>query len=113
MSLVQVKNRLGVTDKLQDRVISDLVQKSEEQLLLYINCGTTTYDEVPDSLEWLVTEMTVESYNRIGDEGVKSINSDGFSVTYDDDIFKRYTTLLTPFRNATGRNPDTSGFYFV
>lgn len=42
--------------------------------------------EVPKKLEFIVIELSVARFNRIGSEGLKSESVDGAVQTYEDDI---------------------------
>lgn len=42
--------------------------------------------EIPKKLEFIVVELSVARFNRIGSEGLKSESVDGAVQTYEDDI---------------------------
>ncbi len=41
------------------------------------------FEEVPSELEWIVDELTITRYNRLGSEGINSESVEGHSVTFD------------------------------
>ena len=86
MLLNRIKTLLGVTDN--DDVISVIIDLTKDKILNYIN-----ETELPNELEFILIELAVERYNRIGSEGIASESVDGKSVSYDDD-FEAYKPHL-------------------
>ena len=50
--------------------------------------------EVPTELNWVVVEIAIARYNRIGSEGIKSESSDGISNSYETDLLSPFKGLL-------------------
>ena len=79
MLLNRVKTLLGITDN--DELIYEIVEITKEKILNYIN-----EKELPKELEFILIELAVERYNRIGSEGIASESVDGKSVSYEDNF---------------------------
>ena len=47
-------------------------------------------EEVPEDLQYIVTEVSVIRYNRIGSEGVSHHTVEGEAMTWDKDDFEPY-----------------------
>lgn len=85
--------------------------QTEQRLLNRLNRSLTNVTEIPLSLEYIVDEVTIVRFNRIGDEGMKISSVEGKSTTYDvSDLsfFEReiqsYIDLETPvFPSNAGR----------
>ena len=60
-----------------------IIENAEKQVLSYLPSGT---ESVPTVLEYIVCEMAVARFNRIGNEGMSSYSQEGESITYGDDI---------------------------
>ena len=108
MSRRTIKARLGIADALQDEIIKTLESRSESMLLSFLNGASSHFEEVPESLEWLIDDITIKAYNKMGDEGSKSVSSDGFSVNYDDNVFSEYSDILKPYREQSGASSNVA-----
>ena len=73
--LTRLKLILGVED--QDKLLKEIINMTTERLLLY-----TKLEYLPDDLEWLLIELSVQRFNRIGSEGFQSESVDGNNTNY-------------------------------
>ena len=53
--------------------------------------------EIPEELEYIVTEVTIKRFNRIGSEGATSHNVEGESLSFDADDFADYADEIGKF----------------
>ena len=86
MLLNRIKTLLGIPDN--DELIYEITELTKSKILNYINEA-----ELPLELEFVLVELTIQRYNRIGSEGIASESVDGKSVSYDDD-FEAYKSHL-------------------
>ena len=86
MLLNRIKTLLGITDN--DELIYEIIELTKSKILNYIN-----KEELPIELEFILVELSIQRYNRIGSEGISSESVDGKSVSYDDD-FEAYKPHL-------------------
>ena len=100
--LNRVKTLLGVTDN--DELIYEIVEITKSKILNYIN-----QEELPQELEFILVEMAVSRFNKIGSEGFSSESTDGKSISYEDD-FGTYKQYLDDYLFKTGQN---KGFKFL
>ena len=63
--LNRIKTLLGITDN--DELIYEIVEITKSKILNYIN-----QEELPQELEFILVEMAVSRFNRIGSEGFAS-----------------------------------------
>ena len=85
MLLNRIKTLLNVEGN--EELILEIVNITEAKILNYINAT-----EMPLELEFVLIELAIQRFNRIGSEGISSENVDGKSVSYDDDFigYKHY-----------------------
>lgn len=91
--LENVKELLGNPKNIDDKlnVIIELTQKRLGNLL--------SVKEVPEELEYIVIEVSVIRFNRIGSEGVSSHSVEGESVSFNDDDFDSYDKDIRSWLN--------------
>lgn len=82
---MEVKNRiklmLGITD--DDELLNEIIALTESKILFEIKEAS-----IPKELDFVLIELCVTRYNRIGSEGLKSESVDGRVQSYEDDIAK-------------------------
>lgn len=101
-TLSKVKLLLGIKDELQDELLTLLVSDSQERLVSYINQDSDSDIKFPTGIDWVLREITVRRYNRIGDEGKTSSNESDVSVSWRDDDIADYATYLNKYRKKRG-----------
>ena len=79
MLLNRIKTLLNIEGN--EELITEIVNITESKILNYINAS-----EMPKELEFVLIELSVQRFNRIGSEGIASESIDGKSVSYDDDF---------------------------
>ncbi|MGK9183793.1 phage head-tail connector protein [Priestia filamentosa] len=84
-----VKVYLGIEDKLQDALLSTIIQDQSVRVQQYIG-----EDNVPSELSWIVKELSVIRFNRIGSEGTSSDSEEGRSASYIEDPFQSFIPHL-------------------
>ncbi|MGF2617736.1 phage head-tail connector protein [Rossellomorea vietnamensis] len=91
-----VKVIVGVEDSLQDAQIDRLIANAEARLKVWLkqHAGLTA---IPEELIFIVEELTVSRYNRIGSEGMKSESVEGRSISFTDDDFMPYMSILETY----------------
>lgn len=88
----QVKALLGITDNLQDDLLSVIHKLTKSHFLVY-----TGDETVPPKLEFIIVEVMVSRYNRVGSEGMKSQKMEGFTMEFDLSDFERYKGVLSRY----------------
>ena len=85
-ALTTLKTLLGIPDDSRDVMLTTIVSAVQARLLLLLGGAS----EVPESLAYIVPEVAVIRYNRIGSEGMSSHSVEGETVTYADNDFAGY-----------------------
>ena len=109
MLLNRMKVLLGITDtKLvpdnTDELLMEILDITKSKILNYIN-----ESELPLELEFVLIELAIQRYNRIGSEGVASESVDGRTTSYEDD-FENYKQYLDDYMS---KNNTSKGFRLI
>ena len=96
MLVYRIKTLLQIQDN--NELIYEIVEITKEKILNYIN-----EKELPSELEFILIELAVERYNRIGSEGIASESVDGKNVSYEDN-FGNYKTYLDDYIFKNNKN---------
>ncbi|TYC49612.1 phage head-tail connector protein [Weissella muntiaci] len=100
--LAKVKLLLGIGDTLQDKLLNFLIDDSKERLVSYINQDGAYNISFPNDLGWILRELTVRRFNRIGDEGKQSSSESDVSITWREDDIADYALYLDKYRQKNG-----------
>lgn len=88
-----VKALLGIED--EDSKLKVIITLTENRLKTLI--GQT---EVPSELEYIVTEVSIARFNRIGSEGLSGHTVEGEALTFKDNDFDQYADDIQTWRDA-------------
>ena len=92
-ALTTLKTLLGIPDDSRDALLTTIVSAVQARLLLLLGGA----NEVPESLAYIVPEVAVIRYNRIGSEGMSSHSVEGESIAYADNDFAGYLGEIEAF----------------
>lgn len=84
--LSQLKTLLGVEGTELDDRLNLILTNTGERLKILLG-GVS---EIPEGLRYIVTEVAVVRFNRIGSEGMSSHSVEGESISFSDDDFAGY-----------------------
>lgn len=99
MSLQTVETLLGLEE---DERVTTLYAMYEAQLLARLERLKPSNEEpkkVPDELEYIVAELTIARFNRIGSEGMVKESMDGHSAEYQDKSLDDYDAAINAYIN--------------
>ena len=82
------------TEAMSDKI--ETIMELTEQRLGFL-LGQTV---IPEELSYIVVEVTIARFNRIGSEGVASHTVQGESLSWTDDDFKPYMDDIQEWLNA-------------
>lgn len=77
-----VKVLLGIEDALQDEVLDILISNVEKHLLLKLKRINKDVTDIPTDLYFVVEEIAIRRYNRIGSEGMKTESVEGHAISF-------------------------------
>ena len=93
------------TQAMTDR-IETIIGMTEQRLAFLLGIPV---NGIPTKLSYIVVEVTIARFNRIGSEGVSSHTVQGESLTWSDDDFKPYMDDIQEWLNAQDEVNTTRG----
>lgn len=81
----------------------EVIQRLTEQRLQSI---LGRIDNVPQELDYIVTDVVLKRFNRISNEGISSYSQEGESMTFQDSDFDEYASEIARYKS---RLNDKSG----
>ena len=90
--LNELKLLLGILDDSQDEKLKLIISTATARLRVLLG-GL----EPPDSLEYIIREVSVIRFNKIGSEGMKSQTVEGESMTFDENDFSGFMDDIQAF----------------
>lgn len=90
------------TDEIKDKVQA-VIDLTEQRLTLLLGMP------IPSDLSYIVSEVAIARYNRIGSEGVSSHNVQGEQMTFKDDDFDPYKDDIQAWLDAQDDPTITKG----
>ena len=83
--LEEIKIILGIADNALDSQLNIIITNATARMKMLLG-GI----DVPESLNYVVTEVSVKRFNRIGSEGITSHTVEGESMSFSDDDFAEF-----------------------
>lgn len=83
--LEEIKTILGIADNALDSQLNIIIANTKARMKMLLG-GI----DVPESLNYVVTEVSVKRFNRIGSEGITSHTVEGESMSFTDDDFAEF-----------------------
>lgn len=96
--LERIKVLLGIEDTLQDEVLDILISNVSNHLKAMLG------KEIPKNLNFIVEEITIRRFNRLGTEGMKTESVEGHSISFYD-----LTDEFVPYQSLIEANKDDDG----
>lgn len=89
----QTKRLIGITDELQDVMITDILNITEARLKRKLN----TTESIPSEMEYIVIEVSIKRFNRIGAEGMTKKTLEGLTQEFSEDDFKEFESDIAEY----------------
>lgn len=90
-TIESIKSLLGIDENKQ---IETIVNLTESRLRVLLGV-----DEIPSKLEYILIEVSIVRYNKIGSEGVTTHNVEGESMTFSDNDFGAFKEDIQMWRD--------------
>lgn len=102
--LDNIKIKLSITDNSEDDLLEILLNDAYNYMMIYFD------GEVPAELQFVMENVAVKRYRRLGAEGIAVEKIDVLSTTYESgDDFAEYIPIMTKYKE----NKSGLGFRFL
>lgn len=102
--LANVKIKLSIADDSEDDLLELLLNDAYNYMMIYFD------GEVPTELQFIMENVAVKKYRRLGAEGIYIEKIDVLSTTYESgDDFAEYIPIMTKYKE----NKSGLGFRFL
>ncbi|MDW3787309.1 MULTISPECIES: phage head-tail connector protein [Staphylococcus] len=108
-ALENVKESLSIQDTKQDKILNRIIERTESRLSVLLPIGVNS---VPSELNYIVEEVSIKRYNRIGAEGMTSESVDGRSNTFQANDFDEYMEDIARFYPTDSSNRKGRGVFY-
>lgn len=78
-------------------ILSELTQLTIDNLQIKLGA------EIPEELTFIVVEVTIARYNRLGSEGASTVRIDAISYSYDE-LFEPYSAIIKRYSKQSIKN---------
>ena len=85
---------LGFSDKEPNKTLDVIICLTTNRLKTLLDV-----EEVPNELEYIVTEVSIVRYNKIGSEGISSHTVEGETMAFNDNDFNGYLNDIEAWKN--------------
>lgn len=110
--LDSIKLRIGIEDTKQDDLLNDIIADVQARVLAYVNQDGFVQPELPSSLDFVIKDVTIRTYNKIGDEGKESSSEGNVSNSWETTAdLSDYSDVLDVYRKSYKRR--SAGMRFV
>lgn len=96
-----IKILIGVTDDKQNDLINELISNAQGQILAYVNQDNNEPVGMPDNVDFIIKDIVVQMYNRLGDEGKASSSEGSVSSTWSEIDLAKYASFLDKYRRQS------------
>lgn len=85
---------LGFSGEKSNKTLDVIIRLTTNRLKTLLDV-----EEVPTELEYIVTEVSIVRYNKIGSEGVTNHSVEGETMSFSDNDFKGYLDDIEVWKN--------------
>lgn len=104
-----IKRMIDLADEGQDETINDIIHLTTSRLQLLLG-GVAA---VPNELQYIVIEVSIRRFNRIGSEGLQSHTVEGETMTWPDNDFSPYMDDINKYLEDTDDPPQRGRVRFI
>ena len=107
-TLENVKLLLSINDDKQDELLGIIISNTEKRLISLL---PVDIEQVPDRLGYIIEEVAVKRFNRVGAEGMTQESVDGRSNTFQSNDFDEYMDVIDQYTPRTTGKRGAGIFY--
>ena len=98
--LEQIKTVLNLKHHEADAVLESLIETTQNRLKILLG----GIEAVPEELSYIVIEVVISRFNRIGSEGLSSHSVEGESMAWSQDDFDAYKTDISEWKKQNEKD---------
>lgn len=95
--LDEVKLLKGIPkdDTVQDDLLNLIIEDSKERILAFVNLHSGTQKtELPESVNYIIRDVSVKRYNKLNSEGATADSEEGRSFSWEPNYLSEYEEIL-------------------
>lgn len=96
--LERIKLKLSIKNNDDDALLSMLLEDASNLICLYIG-----QDVLPSKLNWIVEEIAIKRFRKIGSEGLKAESIDVIKSDFESNPLSEYRLILEEYKSASKR----------
>lgn len=106
--LEDIKLLLGISDDIQDNLLTLIIEDSEQRILSLMNQfatknGTDKLEEIPKDLEYIQRDVAIKRFNKRNSEGAAADSEEGRSFTWEKSYLSEYLDIFDELTKPTLR----------
>lgn len=111
----RIKTVLGIKDTLQDDILDILISNVSGNLLGKLKKVDKSITTIPSELNYVIEEITIRRYNRIGTEGMKSESVEGHRIDFYEleKDFTPYEDIIDDYKDDDEGEPKRGRVMFI
>ncbi|WP_429971284.1 phage head-tail connector protein [Fructilactobacillus sp. Tb1] len=94
--LNDVKIMLGLKKDDQDELLKLIIKNTTASLK--VKLALNNDNNIPDSLGYIVTEVSIRRFNRLNNEGMSNYSQEGESITYQSSDFDDFAADIEDYK---------------
>lgn len=106
--LDNLKLMLGIADTSQDKRLLWIISATTARLKMLL--GDV---DPPESMDYIIEEVSIARFNRIGSEGMSSQSVEGESINFNNNDFEAYMDEIQAFIDKQSVTEKKGGFRFL
>lgn len=106
--LENLKLMLGISDNSQDSRLEWIIEGTKSRLKMLLGG-----EEPPETMNYIIEEISIARYNRIGSEGMNSQSVEGQNMNFNTDDFEPYMNEIQAFNDKRSGFDKKGGFRFL
>ena len=115
LQYVKIKLSIDEENTEQDTLLAALCEDAYDYMYLFFDCDPDSDNNMPPiQLQFVLENVVIKRYRRIGAEGIAIEKIDVLSTTYESgDDFAEYMTIMNQYKRRIGRDKGPKGFRFI
>lgn len=111
--LTDVKTLLEIDGEDRDKLIRLLISTAEKQVIGKLQRLKVAPRIVPEPIQYIITEIVIARYNRMGSEGLQNESVEGYSATYNQNDLEYHQSAIDDYIKQTDGDSNVRVVRFI